>query len=447
MTKTASKAPTKAPPKKRKATKPAPSSVFNLLGGDNVIQASAESLHALRSRRKNDPTNFRTLGEIKRNGIPIEHFYLQYFLGLSYIPSRCAIEIIGAEGIGKTTFVHNLIGMAARANVPSCYEETEGKPMMDEQVKRCLSTNRALADKIFERVGFTDVREIRQATKFIDEWVFDMRGRALNNKECRIPHENPLLVAVDTWSKLMSPGQAAGYFEHGDFMKADQVKNLKEVGEGSNLEHAKHAAWWCRRLPYLLHDHNVLLVLVSHQNAKIDMGGGTSYMSADTGKLYNKTKIGGNAFNQNCAIQIILAPGAMAKNGSNEVTGRIIRARVDKNSFGPDNRQIEYELRTRYTQDTAEFQESPLQLDEAMAKWFTDEHVLGTTAASKRFTCEKLGVIGGDATDLSKALHARPEVMAALAKDLCIKGYDDPVEEIMAPPPDVTAKVDPGLST
>ena len=85
-----------------------------------------------------------------------------------------------------------------------------------------------------------------------------------------------------------------------------------------------------------------------------------------------------------------------------------------------------------------------------MAKWFTDEHILGTTAASKRFTCEKLGVIGGDATDLSKALHANPQIMAALAKDLCIKGYDDPVEEIMAPPPlppDGPTQVDPGLST
>jgi len=442
MVKTISKTPTK----KRKATKPAPSSVFDLLGGDNVIQASAESLHALRARRKNDPTNFRTLGEIKRNGIPIEHFYLQYFLGLSYLPSRCAIEIIGAEGIGKTTLVNYIIGMAARANVPSHYEETEGKPMMEEQVKRCLSTNREQAERIFARVGFSDVREIRQATKLIDEWVFDMRGRSLNNKECRVPHENPLLVAVDTWSKLMSPGQAAGYFEHSDFMKADQVKNLKEVGEGSNLEHSKHAAWWCRRLPYLLHDHNVLLILVSHQNAKIDMGGG-SYMSADTGKLYNKTKIGGNAFNQNCALQIILAPGPMAKNGSNEVTGRIIRARVDKNSFGPDNRQIEYELRTRYTQDSAEFQESPLQFDEAMAKWFADEHILGTTAASKRFTCEALKVIGGDAADLSKALHANPKIMAALAKDLCIKGYEDPIEDIITATTNDTDQVDPGLSS
>lgn len=424
----------KEPAKKKKAVrKPAPNSVFNLLVGDSILDATAESLHALRARRKNDPTTVRSLHQIKRNGIPIEHFYLQFLLGMAYLPSRCVIELIGSEGIGKTTFLFHLLGMAGRANVPSLYQESEGKPMMEDQIRRCLSSNAELAEQLFSRaVSFADVREIRQSAKLMDEWVFDLRGRGTNNKEARLPDENPVAVAIDTWSKLMSPGQAAGYMDHGDFMKADQMKNLKEVGEGSNLEHSKHAAWWCRRLPYLLHDHNVVLFLNSHQNAKIEMGG-TSYMSGESGRMYNKTKIGGKAFDQNAALQIIMGAGGQAKNGSGQVTGKMIRMRVDKNSFGPDGRQIEYELRNVYTQDSDTFLEPAVQFDEAMAKWFADTRMLNTVAEKKRYTCEALSVIGGSAEDLSKALHANLPTMTRLAKDLAIRGYNEIIEAPEAP--------------
>lgn len=413
--------------------KPAPSTVFNLLTGPSILDATAESLHALRARRKNDATTVRSLHQIKRNGIPIDHFYLQFLLGMSYLPSRCVIELIGSEGIGKTTLLFYLLGMAGRANVPSLYQESEGKPMMEDQIRRCLCSDKTLAEQLFSRaVSFADVREIRQSAKLMDEWVFDLRGRGTNNKEARLPDENPVAVAIDTWSKLMSPGQAAGYLDLGDFMKADQMKNLKEVGEGSNLEHSKHAAWWCRRLPYLLHDHNVLLILNSHQNAKIDMGGTSGYMSGESGRLFNKTKIGGKAFDQNAALQIIMAPGGQAKNGSGKVTGKLIRMRVDKNSFGPDGRQIEYELRNVYTEDSPTFAEPAVQFDSAMAKWFADDRILNTTADKKRYTCEALSVIGGTPEDLSKALHSNPEVMQRLAKDMVIRGYTEAIESTPA---------------
>jgi RecA/RadA recombinase len=420
---------TKTAPKKRTVKKPASSAVFSLLTGDNDIQAAAmESLHAMRAARKNDATTLRSLNQIKRNGIPIDHFYMQYALGLSYLPSRCGIEVIGGEGLGKSTLIFTLLGMAARANVPSMYEECEGKPMLEHQIRRCLSADAAQAKLIFERaVKIADGREITQAIKDVEEWIFDLRGCSVRNKVPRLPAENPIVVAIDTWSKLMSPGQAAGYMDHGDNMKPEVAKNKKETGEGSNFEHAKLAAWWTRRWPYLLSNNNVLLLTVAHQNPKIDMGG-TSKMSADAGALYNKTKIGGAAFNQSCAIQIILKKMGQAKNGSGEVTGTLVRFRVDKNSFGPTNRVMDYELRNVYSEDTAVYHEPAIQLDAAMAKWFADTRILNTTADRKRYTCEALGVIGGTPEDLSKALHSNMPMMTKLAMDLSIHGYDETTE-------------------
>lgn len=422
-----------AAPKKKTVRKPAASSVFNLLEGpENVVEAARTGLEALSARRKNEPTAFRSLTDIRRNSIPLRHFYLQYLFGMAYLPSSTVIEAIGAEGIGKTTLAFYIAGEAAMGNVPVYYQETEAKLMPEEQIIRCLSRDPILAQKIFSRaIGKDSAHEIREAIGKFEDWALTLRGKTYVSKDAVVPSINPLLGIIDTVSKLMAPGEAAGYHEYGDYQSEESKKKMKEVGGGSNLEHAKLFAAWCRRLPAFLEVNNGVLWLNSHQNDKIDMGGGgASYMSADAGKLYNKTKIGGKAFNQNAAIQLILAPSTLAKNGSGEITGRMVKVRVDKNSFGPDNRVIEYELRNRYTEDSDTHLECPIRLDEGMAKWFADERILGTTVERKRYTCETLSVINGDGVDLAKALHANPETMQRLAKDLKIRGYEDPITEI-----------------
>lgn len=418
--------------KKKSVRKPASSAAFNLLDGPvNLVEAARTGLETLSARRKNEPTAFRSLADIKRTSIPIRHFYMQYLLGMAYLPSNAFIEIIGAEHIGKTTLAFTLAGDAALANVPVYYQETEAKPMVNEQIMRCLSRDVVTAQKIHDRaVGFDSAHEIREGIQKFEDWVRTLRGKTYVDKDAKLPAINPLLAIIDTMSKWMAPSEAAGYQDYGDNMSEENKKKLKEVGDGSNMGHAKHFHAWCRRLPYFLEDNNCALIGISHQNDKVDMGGGASYMAADAGKLYNKTKIGGKAFDQNAAIQLIMAPGVQAKNGSGDVTGTMIKVRTAKNSYGPKNRIIEYELRDRYTLDSDTYLEAPIRLDEGLAKWFADERILGTTVERKRYTCEALDVVNGDGVDISTALHANPTIMARLAKDLKIRGYEDPVTVI-----------------
>lgn len=415
--------------KKTQVARAVPTSSFDLLNGsNNVIEQGNESMHMLRARRKLEPTNIRTLSQVKRNVIPIPHFFLQFLFGSAYIQSRSLMEVIGKEGIGKSTLMLWLMGNAASsANVPSHYQESEAKPMVEEQILRILNSDPVIARAIISRaIAYEQVFEIKQSVDLLDDWVMTMRGNTHVNKKGLLPRENPLFGGIDTWSKFMSPGQAAGYYDYGDYMKADQVKNLKSVGEGSNLEHSKLAAWWCRRLPYFLSHYNVLLMLNSHQNAKIDMSGSSS-ASRDPGPLWNKVKIGGYAFNQNAAYQIIMAPGGQAKQGD-IVTGHMVRMRMDKNSYAPGGRQIEFELRTNYRFDTTTSKECPIRFDESMAKWMADNKYLGTKADKKLYTCDALGVAGAEAEVLSKALHANDAVRAKLAAELQISGYEDKLD-------------------
>ena len=240
-----------------------------------------------------------------------------------------------------------------------------------------------------------------------------------------------MIIGIDTLSKLMAPNQAEGYLDYADNLKAEVAKNLREVGEGSNLQHAKLFQDWSRRLAYFMDEYNILLWLNNHQNAKIDMGGGGSHMSAEQSAMFNKTKIGGNAFNQSAAVQLIIGATAMVKDSAGMPVGRTIKLRVNKNSYGPDNRTIQYELRNVYRDDTDTFQECPLNFDNDMAKWMADNKYLNTIADKKRYTCEMLGVIGGEAKELADALHANLEVCTQFARQLSISGYDDPIEKII----------------
>ena len=234
--------------------------------------------------------------------------------------------------------------------------------------------------------------------------------------------------------KLMSPQEADGFFDYGDKMDAEQKKKFKATNEGSNLGHSKWAAAFCRRLPYVLHHYNLVLLNNCHQNTKIDMSGSKkpSFMSEDTKASYNKTKIGGNAFNQNAAVQLILTACGGVKSTEGKTIGQKVKMRVDKNSYGPRDRVMEYEIINKDHQDTPNYIEPNIRFANDLAKWMTDEKLLGTTATRARYTSEAIGVVNATAADFANAFHANEEVVNQLGQDLRITGYGSPIDKINA---------------
>ncbi len=442
----------KPPTKKKSAAKAAepkpsgelptrmPSAFLRPDFGFNILDQPAafmDTVHACMStaigRRKNRPTNFKTLAEIRRTMLPLRALAIQRLIGSYGIPQGVHVDLLGPEHIGKTSFVMWLLGGAMEMGCPTYLQETENKPMKQDRALRFLHTNPAIALKMSERLETAKVFSLQQSIEQLIVWVDTMRGRetASGKRSASVPMSVPLVAAIDTWTKLMSPKEAVGRQDYADNLDAKRTKEYREIGEGSNMGHSKWAAEFGRTLPNFLDQNNLILITVRHQFAKVDMTG-PSYMSAEQGDMYNTTSTGGRAFGQNASIQLILGRKGSAKNGSGDIIGDHVRCRVHKQSYGPKGRMGEWILKNEGFHDSPTFIEPGLQFEEPWAKLMADEKLMGVRADGKHYTCEALNVIAGSARELCAALEANEELKFELGKSLKIDGYFNMVDEIRA---------------
>lgn len=406
---------------------------FDVLADTEDVSDSIEQvLTSISSRRKNHTVQFNRLSEVREKMLPVRHFYLQWALGLYGIPEACLIEIIGAEGLGKSTLAFQFIGWAMDKGCPAFYIECENKQLQPGRVLRALHPNKERAVKMLKRLRRSKVFSLEQLEQEITDYVDAARGHRTLKGASHVPLRVPLLIVVDPWSKLMNDAEAAGFSDYGDNQSDAKKAKYKSTGSASNMGHAKWAQAFSRRLPEFLSKNNVILLMVHHQNDKVDMSmGGGITLSADIADLYNKTKIGGRAFNQNAAIQLILSRGGMVKGSDNMAKGRMVTMRVDKNSFGPGERKIKYEIRTDQFDDTEEFLEPAINFDEDWANWMAKNKYFGTTVASKRFKCAALGIEGATYQQFAAAFNANEEIKRELGARLGIEGYVDTVGAIL----------------
>jgi len=408
----------------KKKAAPRKSSGFNFLDDEGYIEQVKESLMDLRSKRK-DVTIIQSYAEVGREYIDLpNHFLWQAATNMRGLPHRSLIEIIAEDGIGKTSLIFTLLGACMARGCPSMYVETETKHMDNDRVARCMSENPELGRKLMGKTSTSWTDNVVSAVEIIEDWVTTMRTRM------KVPITTPLVVALDSFSKLMSQSEAVGrsMFKPGSTAAARGKSGKKKksgTNEGSNLGHAKFAAAWCRGLPTWLNQNNVVLLVVSHQNAKVDMNAMPGFsMGAEQGKLYNRTKIGGGAFNQNASLQIILAAGAAITNGSDKV-GYKVRCNVIKNSFGAKNVKFEYDLVQHPFLDDpdADYWQPVLWFDQSTAQWLAMNGLLGVKESDKRYSSEELGVRGASARELMQAIHADPATIERLGSMLGVKGY------------------------
>jgi RecA/RadA recombinase len=397
--------------------------------GDKFKQA----LDSAVSARKNQTVGFKKMSEVQEGfAFPFRHFLLQYAVGQFGIPPQKIIDIIGAEGIGKTTFVMDLLGNAMDVGCPALYIECESKQIPPARAMRALHPNVLRAYKMLNRLRVEPVNSLDHMWQVMKDFVYIARGTRGNKDTPRVPIHVPIVIAVDPWSKLLNPDEAAGFYNYGDNMSDAKKKKFKEVNEGSNLGHAKWAHRWCRLLPAFLKQFNVVLIIVHHQNDKIDMSGsgGVSYMSPENSALYNKTRIGGKALHQNTALTLILSRRGLAKNGSGDITGNLISCRVAKNSLGHDNVKFFYELRTGYYNDSLTHWDPAINYNLGFANTCAEQKWLSTSVKGSRFSSPVLGVTEVSADEFYAAFEANPEIKFNLGKQLGINGYIDVVDNI-----------------
>jgi RecA/RadA recombinase len=414
---------------------------YSELDDDNadVVELTRETLHGIQSKRKNCPTGFRTMAEIQRSMVPFRHFYMQWALASYGLVEGCVMEIIGAEHLGKSTLCFWFMGGALEVGVPCALQETENKELTVEWSGRALSNDRAKAANMLKRIGVMKTFSLAQMDEQMVDW-FEVRRGVRPSKARVVPLDTPMLMVVDSWSKMLSSAEAAGVYDYGDNLSAEKKRKAKDTGEASNFGHSKFAQAWTRKLPAFLNRHNGCIIMVSHQNDKVDMSGGSSFMAADVGALYNKTKIGGRALNQNSAVQLIMAHKGLIKDANNEKIGSTVRLRVAKNSYGPKERVFEYDLYHAGHDDTDTWLSPSIDFDRPMCDMFAEQGILQTTVERKRYSSPILGITGATAREFSAAFHANTELKNEVGAMLGIRGYETVVDEIKeaaegAPPP------------
>lgn len=411
---------------------------------EHALQGLRTSLSEMDARKRKTPVKFCTYAEVRTKFAAFDHLYLEYLWGSRGLPEHTLGEIIGPEGIGKTTLAFWIAGRCIRQGMPVLYLETEGKPMLPERVMRNFSTDRAEARRMLNMVTYAEVHELKTSAKVIEEWAVGLRNTA------RYPHNIPALVIVDTWCKMMSPAEAEGRLGDGDEaseVEQSKVKDakpkkqakkrakavkMKDVGEASNLGHSAFAHDWVRVLPEFMTRYNLMTILVRHQNVKVDMGPGGPAIAM--GQMYNKTKIGGKAFDQLAAWQLILGSGGVWRNTTDTgvLYGQEVICRMDKNGYGPKGRRAAWRLRNEHMEDTDTYLAPSLRFEHDTARWLMDTGLLGLTCNQGRYTSQALEVMAVTPEVLWAALSMRADMLKGLAQALKIEGYGDEVDRILS---------------
>jgi len=404
-------------PRKKKEETPAS---FNLLDDDLFSAQVKETMMAMASKRKS-ATSVSSMSELKRNYVQLNSVYMQSVLGMVGFPTGTLLELLGQDGVGKSSFVFTVAGNAMLNGSPFFYVETEGKPMDEARVKRCLSTDPVMADKLFSKITIQTCDDIPSMVSALEDFVDVCRN------QIGVPKSVPLVCAVDSYSKLMSPNEAVGR----SFYEGDTSKKNEFGTDKVNFGHSKFAHQWCRILPSWLNQNNVFLMVISHQNQQVSTGfGGGSFMSPEVAASYNRTKIGGNAFNQNAAVQLILTRKGVAKQGTEKV-GSLIKCTVAKNSYGPEGGVFEFEVIGRPYLDTETYKQPALYFANTTCSWLATNRYFGISEVRKRYTCDSIGMVGAKADEFYDAFNN-----SHLRDDLCqqnnVIGYvvDSSVEEL-----------------
>ena len=408
---------------------------FDLLGDDTFATRAKEAL----MKAKKSGTTVDSLTNVRRELLHVPPIYFQSTINSYGFQTKTLLDIIGAEGIGKTTLMFVIAGWSMLSGSPFFYVETEGKVIDEDRACRALNTDKVLAKKMFDRIAFDQCFELGQAIDSIYAWVKLVRDP---KGDCYVPHHVPVVVGLDTFSKLMASSEAIGRQLYTDHTLKGKDADAKALGTGSNFGHAKIAQAWSRQLPNWLTMNNVLLILNRHQNDKVEMASkpGGSMLSPDQIAGFNTTSIGGRAFSQNAALQLILSRFKFATKKVGDETIKIgvdCKITVSKNSYGANGPVCFYRINQLMDQDTDTTLQPALSFAPYTPEWLKNKGIFEISSKNKNcWSCRELGVFDVTTDEFVAKLQASEEALNTIGTRLRLKGYEiDDAAPLPALPP------------
>lgn len=394
--------------------------MFLAQGGlSDFVQESMSRLSAKRLSKKGAkgalPYFFNATGHTHHfldEVYPVPEFPIQYLINAIGFRKHTAMDMLGQEGVGKSTLVMTLLGWFASQNIASLYIETEGKLPMKDRILRSLHPNRETAELFYRHaLTITEAFTLEDVYRTIMDYINIMRGTGSKDEPNPYPRSHPIVVVLDTFSKLQSLMEAE---EHLVYKMGDEIKGAENMLKAGDFGHARTAQKWMRIFPNWMRVQNVFFIFVRHQND----AGVMAAQSIATSNARNTTSNGGRAIPQSAALQVTVTKGPEIKrsiSGVATAVGVVNKITVTKNNHGPGGRKIDYLVNWAYLEDTEETQTRAITFAQPFCEFLAVRKMLGVSAKNKfTFSCTRLGLMDVDPETLYKAIHESPELMMEL---------------------------------
>lgn len=366
----------------------------------------------------------KSAADIARSYLPLPHMALEWLSGRRGVPIKTINEFIGEENTGKSSMLFRMMSTFIQNSIPCYYINTEPKMLETEWIARLTGTNDPkMAKKIAKAIRVSETTfTLDEMDLKVRKWAH-MKRYEMGNR-C-VPFDVPLVVVIDSLSKLLNPAEATVLSGSDDKESSKKVTAMKGVADVSQ-QPGVTAKWqheWTRIMAPFCEKYNVTIFATSGQNAKMDAAGGSKFAN-DGGKSLNKTKTGGQGVNQSAGLQVTITQSGMARN-SKEVIGRLVRMRVVKSSYGPVFRDIVYTIQAdHFDDDTDSYISQAIDMDEAFANILVANGVCGLSVNKKRYTSTELGVAQVRASELCAMIHSDQALRYKIGSALRIGGYE-----------------------
>lgn len=363
---------------------------------------------------------FSSSSQVARDYLPVPWLAMQYLIGRPGIPVNTITEVIGAEGVGKSSLTYALMGEFVANNIPCYYINSEPKALEPDWQLRLLGTDPARAMKIRDIINVQPLHSLEEMDEHLRAWV------RIKREDEKLPLDVPLVVIVDSVSKLMNPEEFAASglarITPGDKRKPEGVGNISQ-------KPGVTAVWlhkWSRHMPKYMLKHNVTIICVSGQNQSMDTGG-SAYIKPS--EKHNDTRVGGKSLSQNAALRFTVTYKGAAKNGKNISCGKEVLLYCKKNSYGPSFREVQYTLyddrAENYKLDVpGVYHQQAIDMDVALANILVTFKAFGLSLNKKRYSSAQLNVYEVSASELLAKIMSEQALFMELVRLLSIKGYE-----------------------
>lgn len=398
-----------------------------------VVSALHEASEKSMLTKKPRPTRCMLASNVKQSLLDYSCLEQQWIMCCRGAPRGGFRMVVGDEATGKSTLMFTDMAHAMlKYNARCLYIECEGKPLASDRMMQCMNSDPQKALKLLRNITMETAESTAQIFPKTEKWA-KLQREGIKEKGKYVleplPAHIPLVVVWDPIGALMTKEQAAG---HVIWDAAVEDSKKHEVGEGSNLTHAKFF-WNLRRaLPPFIRRYNMHVVAVfpaatgilmkQHEAKKYQQ------MSSWKETLMQMTWIGGKALRGLASSILCLThDGSIINPTTKDIVRKVVKTMLRKNSYGPEGVLGVFHVDSELVPGGVTYLPPPIDFSPMLPDVLKRCNGLGFRMDDKSGLCrvEKFGWNGLPLRTVHSLLHNTEGAVEDIAKSIGIPGYAD----------------------